>query len=128
MICQDCRGKGTVRRLAFIPPEAGWPPGATETLALPCPGCGGSGVMSCCDGAVGCAEDIPGGGTGMSKAFEIALGGRLGLRSAARQLLEAVDKLAEHELLEAGYSRHEVAALESIAAWRIEGVPFGEWP
>lgn len=60
----------------------------------------------------------------MSKAFDIALGGRLGLRSAARQLLEAIDKLAEHELLDAGYTRQEVAALESIASWRIDGVPF----
>lgn len=41
MRCNRCGGKRTVRRIVFIPPEAGWPPGATETVDAPCPDCAG---------------------------------------------------------------------------------------
>lgn len=54
MICQDCKGKGWVR-----------PPFPVFTIRLPritpvvpCEGCGGSGIASCCEGAVGCAGDV----------------------------------------------------------------------
>lgn len=51
MICQDCQGSGK-----------GYYPVHDETgaIEIPCPGCGGHGSMSCCEGAVGCAEDVPG--------------------------------------------------------------------
>lgn len=29
-------------------------------LGPPCRGCGGTGIVSCCEGAVGCADDVPG--------------------------------------------------------------------
>lgn len=34
------------------------PPGFS--IWQPCPGCGGSGIASCCEGAVGRAQDVPG--------------------------------------------------------------------
>jgi hypothetical protein len=43
-------------------------------------------------------------------------------------LLAVIDQLAEHELSAAGYTREEIAALEQIAGWQIDGVPFGKWP
>jgi len=47
VICQDCQGRG------FSPAFA--PVGQ----AITCPGCGGSGITLCCDGAVGCAAEVP---------------------------------------------------------------------
>jgi hypothetical protein len=32
-----------------------------RSFTLPCPGCGGSGVSSCCEGAVGLAGDVTNG-------------------------------------------------------------------
>jgi hypothetical protein len=43
-MCQDCQGRGYP---AFAPAGA----------AMPCRMCGGSGITSCCDGAVGTADD-----------------------------------------------------------------------
>jgi hypothetical protein len=64
----------------------------------------------------------------MSLATNMAFGARLYLRDAARQLLGVIDELAEHEVEAAGSTREEIATLERIAAWRIDGVPFGSWP
>lgn len=69
MRCQDCQGRGWVRHalrhpvpVAEEPQGPGLPPVIVEVTAikLPCAGCGGSGIMSCCEGAIGCAEDVPG--------------------------------------------------------------------
>lgn len=61
-------------------------------------------------------------------AVILALGARSYLRTAARALLGVIDQLTEHELSAAGYTRQEIATLEQIAAWQIDGVPFGRWP
>jgi hypothetical protein len=65
----------------------------------------------------------------MSEAAAVmALGARSHLRRAARSLLELIDQMPEHEIAAAGYNREEIATLERIAAWRIDGVAFGDWP
>lgn len=64
----------------------------------------------------------------MSDAAIMALGARSHLRNAARSLLQVIDQMAEHEIAAAGYSREEIATLERIAEWRIDGLPFGDWP
>lgn len=70
MRCEDCQGSGrrfnptlVVRPMPAIvylggdgKPVAGPP----APLFIPCPGCGGSGIASCCEGAAGCAADVPG--------------------------------------------------------------------
>ncbi len=50
MKCQDCQGTGWRAAAA----------GVGVTNFGPCQMCGGSGIASCCEGAVGCAADIPG--------------------------------------------------------------------
>lgn len=57
MICQDCHGTGMV----LIDGE-GKPVERLHdaVMIIPCPGCGGCGSMSCGEGAVGCAADVPG--------------------------------------------------------------------
>ena len=64
----------------------------------------------------------------MSERYDLVLGARLGLRDAARQVLEALDDLAEHEVAASGWTRDEIAVLERVAAMPITGVPFGNWP
>jgi hypothetical protein len=59
---------------------------------------------------------------------DLVLGARVSMRGAARQILEAIDQLAEFEVARTGWTREDIALLERIAAWKIEGVPFGEWP
>jgi hypothetical protein len=43
MICPECNGA----RYAVI-----------RSQAIPCSTCGGCGIASCCDGAVGCGQDV----------------------------------------------------------------------
>lgn len=64
----------------------------------------------------------------MTDAALMVLGARSHLRHEARVLLQVIDQLTEHELSAAGYSREEIATLEQIAAWQIDGEPFGRWP
>jgi hypothetical protein len=64
----------------------------------------------------------------MSLAVEMALGARTQLRRAARLLLEMTDRMSEDEIEAAGYTSASTADLERIAAWHIEGVPYGDWP
>jgi hypothetical protein len=60
MICQDCGGHGYKFQL---------PRGVNAFLLrmeqlerqmrkVPCWSCGGTGITSCCEGAVGCADDV----------------------------------------------------------------------
>jgi hypothetical protein len=63
----------------------------------------------------------------MSLAVEMALGARSQLRRAARLLIEVIDGMAEDEIEAAGYTSEDTAVLERIAAWHIEGVPYGDW-
>lgn len=61
MRCEDCHGLGEV--LIGRSPDGEWRIvyRLTDAVTLiPCPGCGGSGISSCCDGAIGCAADVPG--------------------------------------------------------------------
>ena len=53
--------------------------------------------------------------------------GRLGMRTATRQLLCAIENLSEAEFRAAGWSKDELDTLERIAGWTIDGVPFGDW-
>lgn len=61
-----------------------------------------------------------GGGPGMT-------GPRLSLRTAARGLLAAIDGMSVAEARAAGWTVDELDALERIAAWPVDGVPFGDW-
>ena len=85
MTCPDCRGAGVKREWLSLMGGAMWatsppafaracPPGPAracpwldqggrlwlEQGGRLCRGCGGSGIASCCEGAVGLADDIPG--------------------------------------------------------------------
>jgi hypothetical protein len=69
MICPDCQGARMVRHVLQHPvpigeePQGpGLPPVVVEITAikLPCQGCGGTGIASCCEGALGLAADVPG--------------------------------------------------------------------
>ncbi len=64
----------------------------------------------------------------MTDAALMAVVARSPIRHAARLLLQLLDQLTEHELSAAGYTRQEIATLEQIAAWQIDGEPFGRWP
>jgi hypothetical protein len=64
----------------------------------------------------------------MSLAVEMALGARSQLRRCARLLLEVIDGMSADEMEAAGYSSEDTAALERMAAWNVEGVPYGDWP
>lgn len=57
MICQDCQGIGEV-----LIDREGKPVERLRdaVIVILCPGCAGCGSMSCCEGAVGCAADVPG--------------------------------------------------------------------
>ncbi len=54
MRCEDCGGIGKLAVLRF--PILG--PRMLIEKEMPCPSCGGSGQQSCCEGAVGLAEDV----------------------------------------------------------------------
>lgn len=70
MRCEDCRGDGIVLNPALrirvgqgqrILLNFPGPPGQQENLLpilVPCPGCGGSGITSCCEGMCGNASDV----------------------------------------------------------------------
>lgn len=61
MTCPDCHGLGEV--LIGRGPDGQWRivHRIADALTLvPCPGCGGCGIASCCDGAIGSAADVPG--------------------------------------------------------------------
>jgi hypothetical protein len=67
MICPDCRGLRTIRRPVLIIGElcttrraspARRDTAGERIVEEPCPGCGGSGIASCCEGAVGLAGDV----------------------------------------------------------------------
>jgi hypothetical protein len=58
MICPDCHGL----RYAVI-----------RGQLIPCSTCGGCGIASCCDGAVGCGLDVVNGElAGISSIFQMA--------------------------------------------------------
>ena len=68
MTCPDCHGIG-LRLLPFRVPAMYATSGATAIVRLvPCPGCGGSGFASCCEGAVGCADECHERGTPAPRA------------------------------------------------------------
>jgi len=56
-MCQDCQGRG-------------YPAFAPGGVAMPCRMCGGSGIASCCDGAVGTAADVPGDAVVLHLSYE----------------------------------------------------------
>lgn len=57
MRCADCRSEGGWYEhggVRFFRADARPP----DSLWVPCPGCGGCGVSSCCEGALGLACDV----------------------------------------------------------------------
>lgn len=61
MRCETCEGEGFVEGWVDTPVSIG--PFTSKMgkawFAAPCPDCGGSGVVHCCDGPVGRALDEP---------------------------------------------------------------------
>jgi len=100
-MCQDCQGRGYP---AFAPAGA----------AMPCRICGGSGIASCCEGAVGTAADVPGDAVVLHLSYER----RLLLR---QELYHAVHTLeAQARVAKAGSTRQRAltrraADLRSVA-------------
>jgi len=54
--CSDCYGHGQTLMSA----DHRWPVSKHEAAyVMPCPTCGGTGELSCCDGPVGHADEMP---------------------------------------------------------------------
>jgi len=54
--CPGCHGRGQTLMSA----DHRWPVGKYEAAWLvPCPTCGGTGELSCCEGALGVALEMP---------------------------------------------------------------------
>lgn len=64
MKCEECHGLGHVvnlaalKRLSSAIKAIDFTPLPRGALMLRCPSCGGSGISSCCEGAVGLAGDV----------------------------------------------------------------------
>jgi hypothetical protein len=60
MRCEECRGAGFEFRKQFGNNDNAVSYTVMHIKIYPCPSCNGSGITSCCDGAVGNSVDIPG--------------------------------------------------------------------